>query len=119
MVTSTIEKQDWGRFFDLVSKSIEGQQIEIEVAGLEIGDQIEADWVPFDGISYDAKTDYIFVHTPLLDHAILHPSTVFMAAENHTVHAINITDDQTIQILQFRPPLELVQEREVGQEIRP
>lgn len=111
MVTRTVQKSEWNQFFNLVSKSIEDQKIEIEVSGLEIGDQIEADWVDFDGISYDPKTDYIFIHTPLLDHTIVHPSTVLVAEEDDTIVAINITDDETIQILQFRPPVELGRDR--------
>ncbi|WP_413289199.1 DUF5335 family protein [Bdellovibrio sp. HCB337] len=119
MITRTVQKSEWNKFFNLVSKSIEGQEVEIEVSGLEIGDQIEADWVPFDGISYDPKTDYIFVHTPLLDHTIVHPSTVLVAEEENTIVAINITDDETIQILQFRPSLEIPQERRAELENRP
>lgn len=119
MITQSIPKNEWSKFFNLVSKSIEGQEIQIEVAGLEIGDQIEAEWVPFDGISYDPKTDYIFIHTPLLDHTIVHPSTVLVAREENAIITINIPDDETIQILQFNPPIQLPRERQILQESQP
>lgn len=45
-----------------------GKQAEIEVALLDIGDQIEAEWVPLLGITYDPKDDPVVVLLDGLDH---------------------------------------------------
>jgi hypothetical protein len=37
------------------SKMLEPKQVEIEVAGLALGDQIEAEWLPLIGIVYDQR----------------------------------------------------------------
>jgi hypothetical protein len=56
MAVRTLEKQEWHRYFDRISRGLLGKRAEIEAASLELGDQIEAEWVPLLGITYDQKT---------------------------------------------------------------
>ncbi len=51
MAINNIAKQDLQHYFDHFSSVIPTQLVEIEVAGLDIGDQIEAEWIPLTGIS--------------------------------------------------------------------
>ena len=59
MATRTIEKSDWEAYLNHVSKELGACLAEVEVAGLDIGDQIEADWVTLAGVSYDPKGDLV------------------------------------------------------------
>jgi hypothetical protein len=102
-----ITRNEWRSFFNSISKFSEERQVDLAVAGLDIGYQIEAEWLPFDGISYESNTDTIFVHTPRLDHAILRPTEVFAVMENNIVVSIEIKDEERTQILEFRPPIRL------------
>lgn len=108
MTNRMIEKNDWKYYFNLISRSLENQKVELEVSGLDIGDQIEAAWVPFDGISYDSKADCIFVHTPLLDHTIVHPTELLIAEVGDAIVAINIKDAaNNTQMVHFHRPITL------------
>jgi hypothetical protein len=46
----------------------------IEVTGLGLGDQIEADFIPLVGLSYDPKNDVLAVTAEGLEHLISHPN---------------------------------------------
>jgi hypothetical protein len=52
---------EWRTFFDRMSKALLGKWAEIEVASLELGDQIVAEWVPLLGITYDSRDDLVDV----------------------------------------------------------
>jgi hypothetical protein len=49
----TLEKSERHGYFDRVSLALLGKPAKIEVASLVLGDQIEAEWVPVLGITYD------------------------------------------------------------------
>ena len=53
MAVQKIDKQHWRAFFDWLSHGLLGARAEIEVASLDLGDQIEAEWLPLLGITYD------------------------------------------------------------------
>ena len=100
-----IEKSEWKYYFNLISRSLENQTIELEVAGLDMGDQIEAEWGQFDGISYDANADCIFVHTPLLDHSIRHPQQLMLVEDGDAIVSLNIQDGENSQMIHFHRPI--------------
>jgi hypothetical protein len=56
-----VPKEGWRGFFDLMSKALLGKRVEIEVASLDLGDQIVAEWVPLIGITYDSRDDLLDV----------------------------------------------------------
>src|SRR5687768_2566768 len=78
MAATQIDRTGWGPFLDAVTKSLIGKQAEIEVASLDLGDQIEAEWVPLIGITYDKKDDLIEVALEDLDHLIRSPRELFI-----------------------------------------
>lgn len=55
MQTRDIPREQWIRFFDDFSKNHEGWIVTLEVLGLDIGDQEEANNLPLVGISADVK----------------------------------------------------------------
>ena len=72
----SVPKSQWRPFFDRVSKEVVGKRAEIEVASLELGDQIVAEWVPLLGITYDAKNDLLDIALDTINHLILHPRDI-------------------------------------------
>jgi hypothetical protein len=42
MAVRTLEKKEWHGYFDRISHAVIGKRAEIEIASLELGDQIEA-----------------------------------------------------------------------------
>jgi len=54
-----VPKAEWRAFFDRMSKALTGKRAEIEVASLDLGDQITAEWLPLIGITYDLHDDLL------------------------------------------------------------
>jgi hypothetical protein len=107
MTTRKLDKTQWKGFLERMSKLLEGKQAEIEVASLKLGDQIEAEWVPIVGLTYDPKDDLIDVELDGLDHMIPKPRELYV--ENGvSVASIEIVDaDGVMQILKFKDPMML------------
>lgn len=101
-----IEKKNWQTFCDNVSKTLRGGQSELELASLDIGDQIEQNWTPFEGISYDPNDDALYVHTPDLDHAIQHPQMLTVDQSGGRIRSISIKDSANqLQTIRLKEPL--------------
>ena len=76
-----LEKSEWSSFLNRISKGLEPTQAEIEIASLNLGDQIQANWVPLIGIVYDAKDDIVEVAVEGLDHIIHRPRELYVEEE--------------------------------------
>jgi hypothetical protein len=55
MSTQEISHSDWSRFLDDFSRQHQGWLTRVEVRRPDIGDKIEAEGLPFHGITYDLK----------------------------------------------------------------
>jgi hypothetical protein len=108
MAAEQIERTQWARFFDNLTKTPIGKQAEIEVASLDLGDQIEAEWAPLIGITYDKKDDLIEIQLEALDHLIRSPRGLFVDYGVGGIVAISIDDgDGNRQIVKLKDPLSL------------
>ena len=68
-----IEKSDWAAYCERVTRGLIGKRAEIEVDSLQLGAQIQAEWVPIIGLDYDPKDDLFEVALEGLDHLIYRP----------------------------------------------
>ena len=59
MQARKLDRSEWQAYFDRISKQIGGRRVEIEVASLDIGDQIGVEWVPLKGVTYDPASNSI------------------------------------------------------------
>lgn len=108
MTTAQLDKAEWQTYFDRVSKALTGKQAEIEVDSLQLGSQIEAEWLPLLGISYDPKSDVVEVLLEGLDHLIHRPRTLFVEHEGAGLRSMEVIDgDDVRQIVKLRDPLML------------
>jgi len=86
MTTSTQElaPEAWVGYFDSISPKIEGTLVTIEVMSDELGDQIDVEQLPLQGIGYDPKDNMLEVsvggrgvrYPVLLRHFISSPKTI-------------------------------------------
>ena len=103
-----LEKSQRRAYFDRMSKALVGKRAEIEVASLKLGDQIEAEWLPLLGISYDPKNDVIVIALEGVDHLIHKPREVYVEQEGLELSSLEVIDAEgTRQIVLLRDPLML------------
>lgn len=108
MGAQKLDKAEWAAFLAGLTKALEGAEAEIEVESLEIGDQVEANWLPLFGIVYDHKGDLVEIAMEGLDHLIYKPQEIYVdRGAGGLVSLEIITGDGTKQIVQFREPLML------------
>lgn len=109
MATTKLDKTAWQTTFDQLSKSLlVGKEVEIEVTGLRIGDQIEQKWIQLLGMSYDPKSDVIQILVEGLDHLIHKPREVWIDQGPIGLASMEVIGgDDLRQIIRLREPLML------------
>ena len=106
MATRKLAKSEWQSYFDRVSQSLGAKRVEIEVASLEIGAQIEANQVALKGLTYDPKSDVLEVVTEALDHMIQHPREIYVEESGDGLVTVEALDsDGNKQIIKLTSPL--------------
>ena len=108
MSVRRLEREQWEEYFNRVSRVLEGMRAEVEVEGLDLGDQVEAEWLPLYGIVYDPKDDELEVAMENIDHLIPHPEAVYVDEHGTELHSVEIVDREGHrQIVRLRAPLAL------------
>ena len=104
----TVPKTEWRSFFDRLSHALLGKWAEIEVASMDLGDSIIAEWIPMIGITYDSRDDLLDVALDRANHLIRHPQEIVVEEEAGAVKSVAILDgDGARQIVNLRTPLML------------
>jgi hypothetical protein len=109
MTARSIKKSEWASFCAAVSQALEGSRAEIEVASLDLGGQIEKEWAPFIGISYDPNNDIIDIALEDdVDHIVNKPRELVADVDDVNISAIQITDTEgTHHLVRLRDALML------------
>ncbi len=112
-----IEKAAWEKYLDDFTKQHQGYVARIEIVGREFGDQEEAAWLPFAGISYDPHHDQIIVtvggisgrYPAHLTHMITHPRAmeVHQTPEEDITTLCIATAENTETLVTLRPESQL------------
>src|SRR5580765_4427910 len=98
----TIPQEQWRTFFDRMSKALLGKWAEIEVASLDLGDQIVAEWVPLLGITYDSRDDLLDVALDRSNHLIRSPREIIVEESEAGLKGVAVVDkDGTRQIVKL------------------
>lgn len=111
---TTIDRDGWVSFFDLLTADHKGKTAAIELVDADIGDQHETEHLPFTYASYDPRDDVIVIGVGgnsarfpvLLRHIINHPVQVDVAAPAPAPAEtdVRIVDaDGTATLLRLRP----------------
>jgi hypothetical protein len=108
MPTRALVRADWRSYCDRVSKAIAGKRVELDVASLELGDQIEARWLPLLGVVFDARSDVLQIALEGIGHSIVSPRKILLEETERGLVAIEIVGaDDTVDTLRLREPLRL------------
>lgn len=107
MTLRRIEKSEWSGFCRLLSSELPGKRAAIEVASRELGVQIEAQWLPVMGVTYDPQRDAFDIALDGLDHMIFHPIEVYAEFGLEGIESLAVVDQSAWQIVMLRMPLML------------
>ena len=103
-----VPQAEWRPFFDRMSKALLGKRAEIEVASLDLGDQIIAEWIPLLGITYDTKDDLLDVALDRSNHLIRHPRDIVVEETPTGLASVAVVDAEGArQIVRLKEPLML------------
>ena len=106
MALVKLEKRQWHAYFDRLSKGLVGKQVEIEVASLALGAQVEAEWLPLLGIVYEPRTDVVEIVLEGLDHMIRRPREMYADEEGISLTSLEIVEGGDVRhIVRLREPL--------------
>ena len=103
-----LDKPQWRPFLDTISKLLEAKEAEIEVASPDLGDQVQAKWLPLIGIAYDPNDDVVEVALDGLDHMIHRPREIYLDNGASGLTSLEIVDaDGARQIVKLKDQLML------------
>jgi uncharacterized protein DUF5335 len=103
-----LDKSEWQRFFDTVSKALIGKTAEVEVTSLDLGAQVEAEWLPLIGVTYDRKNELFEIALEGVDHLIHKPREVYVDNAPLGMVSFEVVDGEGRRhIVQLRDPLML------------
>jgi hypothetical protein len=108
MTIRRLEKPEWRPFFDTMSKILEAEVAEVEVASLDLGDRTQAEWLPLIGITYDPRDDAVEIALDGLDHMIRKPREIYLDDGAAGLTSLEIVDvDGVRQIVKLKDQLML------------
>jgi hypothetical protein len=103
-----IPKAEWRSFFDRISDALLGKWAEIEVAAMDLGDIIIAEWIPMLGITYDSRNDVLDVGLDRANHLIRHPKEIVVDEDATGLKSVAVLDGEGArQIVSLKIPLML------------
>lgn len=115
--TQELDADRWHEYFDSLTPSIEGMLATIEVMDAQEGDQIDAERIPVQAISYDPRDDVLEVavggrglrYPVVLRHFISSPRTISVEESSSiTPTAILVTDGDGVRtLIRLFEPVEL------------
>ncbi|HWX95371.1 MAG TPA: DUF5335 family protein [Solirubrobacteraceae bacterium] len=107
MATTTreIPQSEWRTYFDDFSRDLQDLVATVEVAGKDVGAQIEAERPLLTGITYDDGDDIVVIGLDApggtqedLEHVVYHPQKIYVAEEDSAT-IFDIEDSEQVQTL--------------------
>jgi hypothetical protein len=113
--TTELARESWNRYFDDLSRELGAYDATVEVDGLDVGAQIEAEDLVLAGISYDYKDDIVVIglapvgSTEAVEHFVSSPQRIFVESTDSILPSVIDIEDadgqKTIVRLQPAPAL--------------
>jgi hypothetical protein len=116
MTAEEIQRDAWQETLQRLSVEHQGDLATIEVAGLDLGDQFEAEQIPFSYVEYDPHDDAVSVgvggldgkYPVMLRHVVEHPESVLVHAADVGSGTIEVrSPDGTVTLITLGAPPQL------------
>jgi uncharacterized protein DUF5335 len=103
--TRELPRAEWRGYFDDFSRNLPALKATVEVAGTEIGVQVEAEQPLLTGITYDDGDDIVVIGLDApgglpedLERIVYHPQKIYVAEEDD-VTIFDIEDSEEVKTL--------------------
>lgn len=99
MAYQSIDRSSWNTFGDRISSVLKGREVDLEVIGLDLGDQVDAR-LTLDGVSYDSRDDALHVFMQAgtghghVDHVIQSPQEIYIELSDAGVSQLAVMDGE-------------------------
>jgi len=108
MTARKLEKNEWTPFLEGISNVLGAKQAQVDVLSLDLGDHVEAEWLPLLGLTYDPKDDVLDVALEGLDHLIRSPREIYVEDGGVGLGSLDIVDAAGVgHIVKLRNPVAL------------
>ncbi len=113
-----LPKESWASYLEDISKNLPASEVVIEVIGEDIGDQVEAAWLPLRFLSYDPRDDVFEVavggrdpeYPVVLRHLVHRPRRLWVDEEEGVLPRFVLVEDadgtRTLIRIRHLPALE-------------
>ena len=106
MTARKLEKTEWRRFFDWVSKDSSASVPRSRSPRSPSAIRSKRKWLPLLGITFDPKNDILEIALDGLDHLISRPREIYIDDSAGVLSSLEVIDSDGIsQIVQLREPL--------------
>jgi hypothetical protein len=111
LTTREIPKGEWRTYFDAFSRDLGELRATVEIAGMELGDQIEAEHPRLTGITYDDKDDILVIGLDApggvpedLEHVVYGPQKIYIAEGQDEMTVFDVEDaDRNQTLIRLEP----------------
>jgi len=98
-----LRKTEWRSYLDRVARALLGKRAAIEIRSPQFSNEIEAEWLPVLGISYDPRKDILEIAVTGLKHMIRKPQHLVVEEDGGRLATLEIIDQDGIsQIVRLR-----------------
>jgi len=109
--TATVDRGEWKRALDELTKEHEGELVTIELLDATYGATEEVERLPFVYANYDDRDDVVFVavggrtakYPVVLRHMVWHPTEVDIATRDQVTAMRTVDRDGTATVVTFHP----------------
>ena len=98
-----LKKAEWRSYLDRIARALIGRRAAIEIRSPQFSNDIQAEWLPLQGISYDPRKDILEIAVSGLKHMIRKPLHLIVEEDSGQLATLEIIDqDGLSQIVRLR-----------------
>ena len=92
MTVRTLDKDEWRPYFDRIARGLLGKRAAIEIRSPQLSEEVEAEWLPLLGISYDPKSHVLEIAVERLKHLIAKPQQLVVEENAGVLATLEVVD---------------------------
>jgi hypothetical protein len=98
-----LKKAEWRSYLDRIARALIGRRAAIEIRSPQFSNDIQAEWLPLQGISYDPRKDILEIAVSGLKHMIRKPLHLIVEEDSGQLATLEIIDqDGLSQIVRLQ-----------------